>query len=221
MSTIIDKAKNALQSVLPIAGNPIDDDRVPGANFDPSYEEARRLVLAGEAADIGDAKRQLALRKIRDGEIPEPRLADPLLKALKTERAAREALKKAEQDRDAADQVQQEWEGHGTRLNTLRARCERAQDELANARQQAKAARDQLFAEIGDPLSQVSIYFGAARFAGTVAQLESGLPILEDAVRAVQSELSAHIADTRAFGSKIGIPRDLLPEMLNYANDCG
>jgi len=211
MSTIIDKAKNALQSVVPIARNP-NDDRVPGANFDPSYEEARKLVHAGKAADIGEARRKLALDKIRDGEIPEPPLAHPLLKALDSERAAREALKKAELDRDAAAELQQEWEVYLTRLNMLRARCERAQDELSLARQQAKATRDKLFAEIGDANSQVAIHFGVGRFAGTVAELEAGIPIIEDAVRAVQSELSAHVAETRAFGKKIGIRPDLLPE---------
>ena len=212
MSTIIDKAKNALQSVLPIAGNPIDDDRVPGANFDPSYEEALKLVREGKAANIGEAKRTLALERIRDGKIPEPPLAAPLLKTLNAERAAREELKKAEQDRHAAAELQQEWEAHLTRLNMLRARCERAQDELSNARQQAKATRDKLFAEIGNANSQVTIHFGVARFAGTVAELEAGIPIIEAAVGAVQSELSAHVAETRAFGKKIGIRPDLLPE---------
>jgi hypothetical protein len=210
MSTIIDKAKNALQSVLPIAGNP-NDDRVPGANFDPSYEEAAKLVREGKAADIGEGRRKIALDKIRDGEIAEPPLADPLLKSLASERKAREALAKAERDREAAAELQVEWEELAKRLTWMRAKCERAEAELANAKQEGKAAREKLFTEIGDPHSQVTIHFGAGRFAGNVAQLEAGIPILEEALRAVHSELNAHVAETRRFGSRIGIRADLLP----------
>jgi hypothetical protein len=44
-----------------------------------------------------------------------------------------------------------------------------------------------------------------------LAQLEAGLPIIEDAVAARVSQLNAHIADTKTFGKKIGTRGDLLP----------
>jgi hypothetical protein len=64
MSAIVDKAKNLLETVLPIGRNP-NDDRIPGANFDPSYEEAAKLVREGKADGIGDGRRQIALDRIR------------------------------------------------------------------------------------------------------------------------------------------------------------
>jgi hypothetical protein len=79
----------------------------------------------------------------------------PLLKALEGERAAREALKKAEGEREAASQLQLEWEAYVQQLSALRERCERAQDELANAKAEAKAHREKLFSELGNKNSQV------------------------------------------------------------------
>jgi hypothetical protein len=102
-----------------------------------------------------------------------------------------------------------EWEALVARYKLYSERREFGRGQIEIAKTLASGARERLFAGIGDHVNQLNVGY----FAGEVASLEAGFPILEDAMRALGAEIQAHVATMRAFAKKNRIPKEVLSDL--------
>jgi hypothetical protein len=197
MSTLLSKDEATPESLLLEAG--------------PRDTRWLQKVRSGEANSVGEAREAEAIANMRDGRSEVPRVVTSLKKSLAAEKSAREALARAEEERNAALAIQREWERLASEFERLHSSVELASDRIAELTASADRCEEIVSDSIGNPHTGHNV----PDIACQVASARAAIPFMEKGKQRCAEQLTAHISEMRKFGAKHGIPSDVLKGLSN------